>query len=459
MSEKIEKPEEVPVEEADDNTAEAEEGAAGTAMSKSAKKRAKQKAAAARKKEAEEAGLVVEGEPKGEVETEEGGEGEASKKKKKKKKKKQNGCTQQTWPEPTVPVSKQFPADAYPEGEVVEYHHEWNKSRIEDDEKRAMDRLENLKYNELRRGAEVHRQVRRYINDTIKPGMLLIDITNRLERKVEELIEADGLKAGKAFPTGCSVNFCAAHWTPNTGDKTVLNYDDVVKFDFGTHISGRIIDCAWTHNFNPDFDPLKAAAKAATEEGIKQAGPDARLGEIGEMIREVMESHEIEINKKVYTIKSIENLSGHSIEPYKIHAGKSVPIVGNKEPTKMEEGEVYAIETFGSTGKGFVREDLETSHYMREFEMSNIPPLRNPKAKQLLGFINKNFGSLAFCRKWIDQLGETKHFMALRQLVDAGVVEPYPPLCDIKGSYTCQYEHTIILRPTCKEVLSRGDDF
>ena len=30
----------------------------------------------------------------------------------------------------------------------------------------------------------------------------------------------------------------AAHWTPNTGDKTVLSYDDVMKLDFGTHIDG-----------------------------------------------------------------------------------------------------------------------------------------------------------------------------------------------------------------------------
>lgn len=31
----------------------------------------------------------------------------------------------------------------------------------------------------------------------------------------------------------------AAHWTPNSGDKTVLQYDDVMKLDFGTHIDGK----------------------------------------------------------------------------------------------------------------------------------------------------------------------------------------------------------------------------
>ena len=53
---------------------------------------------------------------------------------------------------------------------------------------------------------------------------------------------------------------------------------------------------------------------------------------------------------QVYPIKSIRNLNGHSIGPYQIHAGKSVPIVKGGESTRMEEGEFFAIETFGSTG-------------------------------------------------------------------------------------------------------------
>lgn len=50
-------------------------------------------------------------------------------------------------------------------------------------------------------------------------------------------------------------------------------------------------------------------------------------------------------------VKSVRNLNGHSIGPYQIHAGKSVPIVKGGEQTKMEEGEFFAIETFASTGK------------------------------------------------------------------------------------------------------------
>lgn len=53
------------------------------------------------------------------------------------------------------------------------------------------------------------------------------------------MIAENGLEAGLAFPTGCSLNHCAAHYTPNAGDPTVLQYDDVCKIDFGTHINGQ----------------------------------------------------------------------------------------------------------------------------------------------------------------------------------------------------------------------------
>ena len=56
----------------------------------------------------------------------------------------------------------------------------------------------------------------------------------------------------------------------------------------------------------------------------------------------------MEIDGKVYPVQCIRNLNGHSIGPYQIHAGKSVPIVKGGDTTKMEEDEMYAIETFGT---------------------------------------------------------------------------------------------------------------
>jgi len=69
----------------------------------------------------------------------------------------------------------------------------------------------------------------------------------------------------------------AAHYTPNPGDYTVINYDDVCKIDFGTHIKGSIIDTAFTVAFNPTYDKLLLAVKDATMTGVREAGIDARL--------------------------------------------------------------------------------------------------------------------------------------------------------------------------------------
>ena len=46
--------------------------------------------------------------------------------------------------------------------------------------------------------------------------------SEKLEAASRATIGENGLEAGLAFPTGCSLNHCAAHYTPNAGDKTVL---------------------------------------------------------------------------------------------------------------------------------------------------------------------------------------------------------------------------------------------
>ena len=176
-----------------------------------------------------------------------------------------------------------------------------------------------------------------------------------------------------------------------------------MKVDFGVQIDGRIIDSAWTVAFDPKYDNLLTAVKEATNTGIRHAGIDARLCDIGEAIQETMESYEVEIDGTVYPVKSIRNLNGHSINPHQIHGGKSVPIVKNgcEESLIMEEGEIFAIETFGSTGRGYVVEDMECSHYKKRFDCPHIP-LRMQSSKRLLSHINKTFGTLPFCRRWLE---------------------------------------------------------
>ena len=89
----------------------------------------------------------------------------------------------------------------------------------------------------------------------------------------------------------------------------------------------------------------------------------------------------------------------------------------------------------------------------------NPSRLRTKAAKDLLKHIDTNFSTLAFCRRWLDDAGLSGYLLGLKQLCDAEIVRPYPPLCDTRGSFTAQYEHTLYMRPTGKEVISRGDDY
>ncbi|KAJ6735194.1 hypothetical protein OIU79_002293 [Salix purpurea] len=98
-----------------------------------------------------------------------------------------------------------FPSGEFPEGEIQQ-HKDDNLWRITSEEKRALERLEKPMYN----------SVRKCMKSILKPGMLM---TDPCENTVPTVISENGVQAGIAFPTGCSLNWVAAHWTPNTGDE------------------------------------------------------------------------------------------------------------------------------------------------------------------------------------------------------------------------------------------------
>lgn len=129
---------------------------------------------------------------------------------------------------------------------------------------------------EYRKSAEIHRQVRQYAQRSLlKPGKSLTEIAEGIENSVRSLTghmgleEGDSLVAGMGFPTGLNINHCAAHYSPNAGNKMVLEYGDVMKVDFGVHVNGRIVDSAFTVSFDPVYDNLLEAVKDATNTGIR----------------------------------------------------------------------------------------------------------------------------------------------------------------------------------------------
>ncbi|THZ21935.1 methionine aminopeptidase 2-like protein [Aureobasidium pullulans] len=390
------------------------------------------------------------------------------KRKNNKKKKKKAASGQQTTP-PRVALANVFPDNKYPEGEVIEYTvNNDNLKRTTSAELRHQDAIKNMDGDFLidyRKAAEIHRQVRQYVQTIAKPGVTMSKLADEIEEGVRALTghqgleSGDALKAGMGFPTGLCLNNVGAHWTPNPGAKdVVLQYDDVLKVDFGVHVNGRIVDSAFTVASNPVYDNLLAAVKAATNTGLKEAGIDARIDHISETVQEVMESYEVELNGKMIPVKAVENITGHNILRYKIHGDKQVPFVKTETDQRMEEGDIFAIETFGTTGNGYLTDDIGVYGYGRN-EHARPSGLQYASAKSLLKTIDENFGSLVFSRRYLERLGVKNYHLGMKSLIASGVVEDYAPLVDISGSYIAQFEHTVLLRPNCKEVISRGDDY
>ncbi|KAF2825819.1 methionine aminopeptidase 2-like protein [Ophiobolus disseminans] len=392
------------------------------------------------------------------------------KRKRNKKRSKKTSSIQQTVP-PRVSLSEIFGDQPFPEGEIVEYaNRDDNLQRTTAEELRHLEAVSNMDddfLRDYRKAAEVHRQVRQYVQTIAKPGVSMTTLAHEIDDGVRALVghegleKGDSLKGGLGFPTGLCLNNVGAHWTPNAGAKEVfLQYDDVLKVDFGVHVNGRIVDSAFTVAANPVYDPLLEAVRAATNTGLKEAGLDARISQISSTIQEVMESYEIALNGKTIPIKSVRNITGHNILRYHIHGSKQVPFVTSKTSQRMEEGDIFAIETFGTTGKAYLRDDASSVYGYGRNENASTNGLHHASAKSLLRTIDENFGTLVFARRQLERLPGVKSWhLGMRSLVQAGIVEEYRPLVDVKGSYVAQFEHTVLLRPNCKEVISRGDDY
>lgn len=312
-----------------------------------------------------------------------------------------------------------------------------------------------------RKASEVHRRSRYKLQSMIKPGMSMNEICSIIEDSTRVMLQGE-LNDGIAMPTGVPMNECAAHFTPIVGEEEIfLKEDDVLKIDFGTHVDGIIADSAFTICFDPKFENLLLASKESMEEGIKFAGVDVRVCDIGERINEVITSYEIELNNQTKKILPVKNLDGHSIERFSIHGGISIPLIKNDDRTKLTENTFYAIETFATTGNGEAVPQKNISYYIYEENMSN-QFIENVKCKRVLECIKRKIGTLPFCPRFVDKYfcepGFSKEY--LDKLVKDGYLESFAPLSDVKGSYISQFEHTFYLSDKGgKEILTRGDDY
>lgn len=81
-----------------------------------------------------------------------------------------------------------------------------------------------------------------------------------------------------------------------------------------------------------------------------------------------------------------------------------------------------------------------------------------PAASQdFYNLLRTKFRSFCFTQRHLEF--ENIEYSLLEELVSLGVVRAHPPLVDTPGSASAQFEHTILLRPECKEVVTRGTDY
>ncbi len=316
---------------------------------------------------------------------------------------------------------------------------------------------------ELRKASEVHKMVRFQLQNYIKPGMKIFDICNFVENSIVKNFNQNDFNQGIGFPLGYSINNCAAHDTASPTDTRILHFDDVVKIDFGTHVSGRIIDSAFTLAYNPKYKPLLDATKEATWTAIKMIGPDSYVNDISKAIDEVITSHQIELDGNYYDIKSVGSLGGHNIKPYVIHGGDLILCKPSDHPLikkmRIKENECYAIETFASTGTGILKEESDNNNFYSLKQHNEKPKFTFNITNKLYGFIKNKYNTLPFCSRWIEKEFGSSYKAGLSELVSKQILNVYPPLSDVNGSYTSQLEHTIYVHNYGKEVVSHGEDY
>lgn len=133
-----------------------------------------------------------------------------------------DGPTTQTSP-PTKTIDSQFSASHWDVPGVILDYTKDQAWRTTSEEMKKKDLMWNERVVPLRKAAEVHRQVRKYAQTIARPGIKMIDLCQQIETTLRFIIQGNGIEAGQAFPTGCSLNHVAAHYTPNYGDDTVLS--------------------------------------------------------------------------------------------------------------------------------------------------------------------------------------------------------------------------------------------
>lgn len=294
-------------------------------------------------------------------------------------------------------------------------------------------------YENYKLAGKIAAEAREYGAGLIKPGVSFLEVANNVESKIMEK------GAGLAFPVNISVNEIAAHYSPKHDDKLVFKKGAVVKLDLGAHIDGYIADTAITVEVEThEYDDMVKASSDALDEAIKIMKPNIDLIEIGKVVQETINS---------YGYKPINNLTGHSMQRYVIHAGMSVPNVPEvSEKDKPQIGDVLAIEPFATNGAGHVSSGEGSNIYICK-DTFNPRLIRDRTASLIFRKIKGQFKTLPFAQRWVEKQYQNGDII-LRKLMFLGLITHYPQLIDAKKGIVTQKEHTVIITEEGCEVIT-----
>ena len=282
-------------------------------------------------------------------------------------------------------------------------------------------------------------------SDYLKAGKIasevreMVRVKNWIGKTVYEIceeVENEIIKRGAkcAFPVNTSINEIAAHYTAEPNDPLIVKDTDLIKIDLGAQINGFIADTAVTVCYDPEFDGLVQAAEDALANAMSMVKVGVKASDIGRTI---------ETTIKQMGFKPIANLSGHSLEQYTIHAGKSIPNIWSIGGFSLSENTAYACEPFVTTGEGggFVR----NGQIKNIFAINSRKKTKNENADKLLDFIWENFNMLPFALRWITKSWDEKEAReTLDFLVKKKAVQAYPVLVEVNEQRVAQAEHTFI---------------
>lgn len=250
--------------------------------------------------------------------------------------------------------------------------------------------------------------------------------------EVESEIQKRGARC--AFPVNTSINEVAAHYTAEPDDPLTIKDTDLVKIDLGAQVDGYIADTAVTVCYDVRFDGLVQAAEEALGNAMSMVRSGVKASDVG---------RKIETTIKQMGFKPIANLSGHSLDRYTIHAGRSIPNVWSIGGFSLSGDAAYACEPFVTTaeGGGFVR----NGQIRNIFALNSRKKTKNPEADELLDFIWENFNMLPFALRWITKKYESgKGKELLEFLIKKKAVQAYPILVEVNEQRVAQAEHTFI---------------